>query len=378
MGWKPVPTPVMHQTPETEPPLKVACDINKLRRLMNAMKSQDVDKVQFCLVGWGQGGHDGRFPQQYPSDERYGGDEALKELIKDAQEMGYQMVCHTCSVEAYEIADNWDENLLVHRRGEKGLVPQENPMYSNDGGLSGGLPYFLCSKAAYENYAVNDFPIIRDYGFYGVHYVDELTANNPEKCYHEEHPVNRKDTEENYRKIAKLSKKIFGGFQSEGWFDFMNADVDSILYTVFFNEINPQVHPLLDEGIPFWQLVYHGIVLSNPNSETVNYTLKGNKARLRVIEYGGRPLMYLYSKFGEKKNWMGDIDLTFENEEELEKCVNAIKQAYDEYKILQNLQYEYMENHEKLADDIYRITYSDGTQIMVDYQHETYSISSES
>ena len=160
--------------------------------------------------------------------------------------------------------------------------------------------------------------------------------------------------------------------------DFMNADVDYIMYTSFHNEVSyaghPQGNPLFDEGIPFWQLVYHGIVLSNPNSQTTNYTIKGTNERLRMMEYGGRPLMYLYSKFGEKKNWMGDIDLTFETDEELDRCVRALKAAEREFDMLQYLQYEFMDNHEKLGDGIYRTTYSDGTQVIVDYNRGSYEV----
>lgn len=373
MGWKPPRTPVMHQTPETEPPMKVACDIKKMRRLIHEMKKQGVDKAEICLVGWGVGGHDGRFPQQYPSDERYGGDEELKAFIKEAQEMGYKVVCHTVSVEAYEIADNWDKDLLIYEEKDGMLVPKETP-YVRSGGLSGGLPYYLCPKAAYEHYGVKDLPKVKEYGFSGLHYIDEVTNIKRQKCYHEEHPLNRAESGEYYRKLAKLSKELFGGFQSEGWFDYMNADVDFVLYTSFVHDVNHSVHPLFDEMIPFWQLVYHGIVLSNPSSETVNYTLKGSKEHLRFVEYGGRPLMYLYSKFGDEKNWMGDIDLVFESDEELEACVKAIKKAADEYEKMYHLQYEYIDNHEMIKDGVYCTSYSDGTQVIVDYNKGSYEI----
>ena len=33
-----------------------------------------------------------------------------------------------------------------------------------------------------------------------------------------------------------------------------------------------------------------------------------------------------------------------------------------------------MENHEKLADGVYRTTYSDGTVFTVDYNRETYTV----
>ena len=56
------------------------------------------------------------------------------------------------------------------------------------------------------------------------------------------------------------------------------------------------------------------------------------------------------------------------------KITDAIKKASDEYEALKHLQFEFMENHEKISDGIYRSTYSDGTTITVDYNKETYSV----
>ena len=134
------------------------------------------------------------------------------------------------------------------------------------------------------------------------------------------------------------------------------------------------MNPLFDEGIPFWQLVYHGIVLSNPTSQTVNYPIKEEYQHLKFLEYGGRPLMYFYSKFGEDRNWMGDDDLHCEDDAAIARSVEAIKRAYDEYEELKDLQYAFMENHEKLADNIYRTTFSDGTTITVNYNDLRYEI----
>lgn len=377
MGWKPIPTPVRHQNLKNEPPMKVACDIDTLNKIIDRMHEKGIDKAEICLVGWGPGGHDGRFPQQYPSDERYGGDDALRAFIAKAQKMGYLVVCHTVTCGAYEIADNFDWDLLTKKKGENGdLVPYLRDHYKKDG-LNGGDPWHLCAKTAYENYAVKDFPKVRGYGFYGLHYNDELTAIIPEKCYDPNHPVSRKEAWEYHRKVAQLSKDLFGGYQSEGYMDYMNADVDAVLYIGVQSKLTHEQNPLFDEGIPFWQLVYHGIVLSNPTSQTVNYPIKEEYQHLKFIEYGGRPVMYFNSKFGADRNWMGDLDLFCENDIDIERSVDAIKAAYDEYEKFKHLQYEFMENHKKLGDGLYRTTYSDGTMITVDYNAGGYTVEKE-
>ena len=374
MGWKPIPTPIRHQTEENEPPLHVTCTVEALNKIVDKMQEKGIDKAEICVVGWGMGGHDGRFPQQYPSDPRYGGDDELRKFIARAQRMGYQIVCHTVSCGAYEIANNFDRAELAKRRNEKGeYYPFVRDIYKANG-LNGGEPYAVCPQRAYERYAKNDLPVVRGYGFCGLHYVDELTAYVPEKCDDPNHPVSRKKAQEYYRKIAQLAKALFGGYQSEGYMDYMNADVDAILYVGCHTKDTSKYNSLFEEGIPFWQLVYHGIVLSNPTAETVNYPLKDAIQNLIFIEYGGRPLLYFNSKFGPNRNWMGDCDLYCDSDEAIEKSVSALKAAYDEYEPLRYLQYEFMENHEKLSDTLYRTTYSDGTTVTVDYEECSYTV----
>lgn len=376
MGWKPIPTPVRHQTLENEPPMKIACDIAALNKIIDKMQEEGVKKAEICLVGWGPGGHDGRFPQQYPSDPRFGGDDALCKFIAKAQKYGYQVVCHTVSYGAYEIADNFDRDLLVKTKakdenGEPGLYIRT--IYKQNG-LNGGEPYHVCPKHAYETYAVKDLPVVRGYGFEGLHYIDELTAYVPEKCYDKKHPVSRKDTWEYNRKLARLSRELFGGYQSEGYMDYMNADVDAILYVGCVTRFPHPKYPIADRGIPFWQLVYHGIVLSNPTSSTVNYPIKDRDLQLRFFEYGGRPVMYFNSKFGEDRNWMGDVDLFNETDEEIAVSVKALKRAYDDYEELLYLQYEFMEDHREIAPKVFRVTYSDGSVMTCDYNKFVYTL----
>ncbi len=374
MGWKPIPTAVRVQTEQNEPPLHVTCTVQALNKILDRMQEVGIKKAEICLVGWGMSGHDGRFPQQYPSDPRYGGDREMRKFIARAHRLGYQVVCHTVSCGAYVLADNYDVRDMAKRLNEKG----EPYVFVRDhykmGGLNGGDPYAVCPQRAYERYAKEDLPVVRGYGFSGLHYVDELTAYVPEKCHDPNHPVSRTKAQYYYKKIAQLSKNLFGGYQSEGIMDFIMPEIDAVLYTSVMTKDVSSENSLFDEGIPFWQLVYHGIVLSNATGGTVNYTVKEGKETLTFVEYGGRPVFYFNSKFGPSHNWMGDFDLYSTTDEEIQAGVDAIKLGYDEYEELMYLQYEFMENHEKLSENVYRTTFSDTTTITVDYEKLFYTV----
>lgn len=361
-GWKPAPSQVLHQTKENEPEMYVACDFDRVSDLLDELKNQGVEKAEICLVGWNVKGHDGRWPEALPVCEELGGEEKLRAVIKKAQSMGYQITCHTNSTDQYEIAENFDvENSQYGRNSE----PTVNPAV-----WSGGQMFNLCPKIGAEQ-AREMLPKVRELGFKGTHYVDVLGIVHPRRCFSEKHYVNSKDAVKYAKDICELSKELFGGFSSEGAYDFICPYTDFGLYISF----QPKEAPIADKPIPFWQLVYHGIVLSNPYSYTINPTFKDKATNLKVIEYGGRPSYYYYSAFmGNGNNWMGSIDARCGTDEELKGSVANIKKGYDEYKKFEDITTAFMNEHKEVAENVYEITYSDNTVVKVDYNTETYEI----
>lgn len=362
MGWKPAPAIIKEQTVENEPEMKVACTFDRVKDIIDELKQAGVDKAQFCLVGWNKSGHDGRYPQIFPVEERLGGEQKLRELIAYAQENGYQIVCHTNSTDCYSIAEDFSDDIVIKKKDGSLSLEQT--------GWSGGRLYHLCPKKALE-FAKRDLPKVADLGFKGIHYIDVMSVVSLRKCYNPNHPVNQGETNTIYREIAKECHSLFGGFASEGVFDFLADCLDYGLYVAFGdNKI-----PLFDKEVPLWQMVYNGIILSNPSTTTVNYPIKHPKNRLKLMEYGGRPSFYFYSKFmtnpGGNIDWLGKEDMECVDEESLKGAVAGIKEAYEEYKERRYLQYEFIVKHLEVSPGVFEVTYSDGTVVKVDYNEMT-------
>lgn len=359
-GWKPMPTQVLHQTIENEPEMHVACTFKTAQKLVETMKSSGIDEAEIQLVGWNQKGHDGRWPAAFPVEEALGGEEDLKELIERAKELGYLISCHTNSTDAYEISSKWnEEDLLIDKSGNRMVI----------GHWSGGEAYALCPKVAKEQ-AEELLPEVKKLGFEGLHYVDVLNIVQPRSCYNEKHPINRKQAIEYNNSISKLSRELFGGYSSEGVLDFAAPYLDYGLYVSFMEEAQSS---LCDKTIPLWQLVYHGIIMSNPCASTLNYPIREEKSHLKVLEHGGRPSMYVYYKFVDEK-WMASTDLTCDNDEDMMRTVGHLKSVYDEWKEIFYLQTEFMEEHREISENVFEIRYSDGSVITVDYNNNSYNL----
>lgn len=360
MGWKPAPPTVLEQTRENEPEMKVACTFDRVCDLVDELKAQGVDKAQICLVGWNKSGHDGRWPEMFPVEEKLGGEERLRHLISYAQENGYQITCHTNSTDCYSIADTFSEDIVMKKAD--GTLQSSTPW-------SGGRMYNLCPVKALE-YAKADLPKVKDLGFAGLHYIDVMSLVRPRRCYDVRHPLNPGQTEKIYAEIMNECHTLFGGFSSEGCLDYAVKYLDYGLYIAF-----PAVEDVLsDKVVPLWQIVYHGIVLYNSSPSTINYTIKKPENRLMVLEDGARPSFYVYSKFlegSETANWMGNDDLIMDTDEQLKYSVSKIKEAYDEYKHTKHLQTECIANHREIDDNVFEITYTNGETITVDYNAGT-------
>ena len=362
-GWKPAPSPVMEQSLATEPPMKVAVTFDRVGDILDALKRVGVKRAQLCLVGWNQKGHDGRWPQMFPVEEALGGEAKLRRLIRKAHRMGYRIVGHTNSSDGYSIANVWDWDLPVKR--------QDGTPYSH-AVWSGGRMYSLCPQRVFERFYPQDIRKVADLGFRGLHYIDVITIVQPPRCFDPNHPCTPKESAMWFDRILAACKDHIGGGSSEGGFDYACGNLDYALY-VYFGGLSGKHNAMHDRLIPIWQLVYNGIILNNPFTETVNAPAKDLFTQTKLVEFNGRPTFYIYSKFkSDNKNWMGEIDLRCATDEELKQTAAFVKKGYDEFEALSDLQFEFMEQHEQLAPNVFRTAFSNGAEIICNYTDSDY------
>lgn len=366
-AWKPVPSPVLDQTPRSEPPVKAVVTFDRVGDIVDALKASGVGKAELCLVGWNVGGHDGRWPQAFPVEPNLGGEEALRRLIAKTQRAGYLIVPHGNFRDAYRIAENWDAEWTV--KNDDGSIRRAHPQ-----SWGGGCPFEICPQRAYEKFATRDIPEIAALGFRGIGYFDTVTILKAPLCGDARHPCSRGDSARYWGMCAEIVREKFGGFASEGPLDHFMGTNDSVLYA-FFGDPRNQENGFVKRIVPIWQLVYNGIVVNNPFTTTVNFTAQDRYSFLKLLEFGGRPNFYFYSKFvNDGSDWMGESDLRCGTAEELARSVAKIKEGWDVWAPLAHLQLEYMTNHEQVAENVFRTTWADGTTLTVDYGKGTYEV----
>lgn len=362
-AWKPVPSPVTNQVDRNEPPVKAVVPFARVAELARACKAAGVERAEFCLVGWNRGGHDGAYPQLFPVEPSLGGEAALRQCVKDVQALGYQIVAHGNHRDAYMIADCWDAEYINERRADGSLKPPKVTW-------GGGGKYTICAQRAYERFAVKDAAMVATLGFRGLYYLDVTTCHQPYTCRDPRHPMTRRQCAEWENLILDIQTATFGGCASEGAADAYIAHYDSALTVCWAKPFAQRpAKDLVQDYVPFWQLVYHGVVLSTPFRNIMNSTANPDpRYTLKLAEFGGRPTFYVHSRFQSDNNAsMGDRDLRAVTVEDLAYAVRCIKAGSDEYAPRSHLQFFYMDRHEKVAEGVYRTIYSNGESIVVNY-----------
>ena len=361
-AWKPMPTPVLDQIPGVnEPPLTVAVTFKRAGEILDRLHTAGVENVDLCLVGWNIGGHDGRFPDIFPPDPRVGTWDDLRELVAKAKLYGYLIAVHTCPHDSYSISKRLDkDDYLVDADGR--------PHYYNK--FSGGQCILLCPKQALLHYAADDVEQLAALGFSGCHYFDVLSIHPPSACHHPLHPLNDREAGEWRARTLQYGREMMGASASEGGMDFCVGALDYVLYTYW--SLYPKLDGnLVDELVPFWYIVYHGIVTYNSSCETMNSMVKEPNSFLLNTLYGGRPAAYFYSKYRTKSfNWMGEEDLTCATDDALDSAVEHIADAYRRFSRTDDLQYVFLDDIIDVSPTLRIAKYADGTRLVCNFADE--------
>ena len=361
-AWKPAPSPVLEQVTRNEPPVKAVVSFDRVKDIVDECTRQGVGGAEFCLVGWNVGGHDGRFPQIFPVEPSLGGEAKLKEAVAYTQSKGYQIVGHSSFRDCYMIADTWDSEYVVEKNPDGSLKRGKTAW-------SGGRLYTMCPQRAYERFCPKQCAEMSTLGFKGLFYVDVTTSRPLYPCRDLRHRLNNGQRAVWENNILRELGATFGGAASEGAYDFCAKTCESALTVQWAKPFEPPKNELVDGYIPLWQLVYHGIIVSTPFRTMINCPANPDKRySLKLAEFGGRPTFYWHSWFVTgKPPSMGTWDLEATTDEKMRQGVAWMKEGYDEFARRSHLQFFFMDRHEKLADGVFRSTYSNGESVIVNY-----------
>ncbi len=327
-------------TSADEPPVQTFTTYDRTLELLKKLKAAGVDDVALCVAGWQNGGYDGRCPTSFPVEEGPGGEAGLRRLCEGGRALGYLVDGHSNYTDCFTCSPHW-------KGGEIACRKPDGSLYTN-GAWSGGKAHNLCLKHAWETFLPGDLERIVKLGFRGCHYIDVFTAVQPYRCSDPRHPATAKEQAAVQREIARRCHELFGGFSSECCMDHLLGQVDYINYVCAPMRSKRQAEAkgrtsAIDRFVPFFELAFHDVVLSNPDKITQG--VLSPEDNLTLVEYGGRPIFYSLS----------------------ERNIPGIVKAWEQFKTLRPLQLEEMVEHRILSDGFVRVTYANGARLYVNH-----------
>ncbi len=341
-------------------PLVVDNTFEDISNIMKRMKELGIDWAEVCLVGWHKGGHDGPFPDLFPVPQEFGGEEKMIETIETGKSLGYNMTVHVNHTSFYY--------------GKAKRLPLSDVAKGVDGKprkytfWPGGQAYNSCYQTLCNRLIDDDLAKFKSMGLNGTFHVDVTSARAPTACHDPMHANNKKQMAEWQNKVNAKCQEAFGSYSSECAFDHVAKTLDYGLYVTWQGAETTKKGKLIDRPIPLTELIYHGIILTNPFYGTIDapyergedkfsdvkesyaYLQTPANRMLKVIEFGGRPSFYY-------------IDY---------KNLEPMKKFYETYQKVKHLQFEFMESHEEVAKDVFITKYANGAEIVCNYRETPY------
>ena len=345
--------------------VKVMTEFEDVKNIYNELDSMGASDLRLSLLGWQKGGYFWNSTSKLKADSSYGGADGLEELYSWAKGKNLKLVL--------------DNNLLIvygdptnGATFRDSIVKRANTFYLNyyikdTSGVFRKTDFYVLGPKYFENEIIDD--VIERLKDLGANNVDlQQLGDMVYSDYNEENPLFRVQSISLYVKwLQEYGEKFDDVAVYSG-----NSYAIPYINTVIDMPVEKSSHIVLDEEVPFMQLLYHGLV--DYYSAPVNNQDDEVYFTLRSIEYGS--LM----SYEITKAKTSELRYTYYNglyrseysklKDEIVARYNAIAEAVKPFAGLE------MTNHYRAVEGskVFCTEYSDGTQVYVNYEKSAQNV----
>ncbi len=318
---------------------------DQLADQLRTLKSTGIEHAYVHLDGWGFYGYDNGHPDVLPVGEEQGGWDGLRRFSETCRELGYLFAVHDQYRDFYFNAVSFDDRLTVTRMdGSR----EEHSTWC------GGPQTILSPRFAPEY-------VRRNHDLFAAHgvevrgaYLDVFSVVPLEESAQTAHPVTRTDCARYRRECFDLLRARGYVVSSEEPTEYLTRSLDLVHHAPYATYPNIGGGDACGIPVPLYNLVYHdSILVPWEMGEDGGWGIpRGDAAYLHCLLNAGLPYV-----------WPGADE-------------TAIKRVLEAAALARHCAHLEMNNHEFLDESrrMQRATYSDGTQVTVNFDTKEYSI----
>lgn len=331
-------------------------------QILTSLYDKGVDNVDVRLLGWANEGIEGSSMKKLSAIGSLGGKRELENLIETSNSLSWQLypdvdiqfIYNNKVFDGYTNLLDSPKNIL----GESWLRTRKSiTTHTED------TSHFVVRPTLYSDYTESISKKLKKLGFSGV--------STSELGYTLYADYSKKHTTDRSAATNLVSESVLN-FAAAG---FKTAVERGNIYTIKNAALITDL-PLnssgvyyLDEDVPFYPIVLHGYV--SYSGEALNMAADSTYSFLRALEYGAA---LHYTWMFEQNNALREIDTNYYGvcwEGSFEKAVENYAQAAE---LLKQVTDATIVNHQRISDDVYCTTYSNGITIFVNYGTQGYDV----
>ncbi len=244
----------MNEESTAEESVRIHWTFDEAAKVAEHLKNDvKIERCFFMVGGWTEGGYDVRHPDNLPANPECGGNEALADMVKRIQKLGYLDCLHDNVQDMYRDAKSWSPSFIEKNR-DGSLI--------KGGRWNGGRAYMVCAPKQLElAQRPQNLGAIRDLFGPWSYFIDTTYAVGPRECFDPNHPIGRNDDIAWKIRLSDYARNVFGIFGSECGREWAlpHSDFFEGLVGVsgnYFANLKPQ-EELGAQVIPFFEMVYH-------------------------------------------------------------------------------------------------------------------------
>jgi len=321
------------------------CDFEDAYKIIRDYLDKGVANLQVRLRGWSNDGY-GSFPQSLSPAWKLGGKKGIKSLEKLAKkEEALNLFLELNVTEALSKAGGFSKKRDVLIKGNSipvSDVSEERFILSANKSLS------LYAKAQKKlSYMKSSAFAVQSIG-------NTIYSNAYKKNPH----------------TRAASAELFSGIANGNAVEGGNLYLLSSATQLSDIPLEASMHVNTDESVPFYQMVVYGSIPYSSSPGNLYYDI--DEIKLKWIEYGYTPSFEITSKStADLKETSYNQLFTAENG----KWQPKIMEIYDEFsKKISVVRNAFIIKHQRIDDGVYRVAYSNGFEIYINYNTEEYSL----